>query len=69
VNRQDYIGEVKKLVSGDNHPIGEPEIMLAISMTVKEHSRHRPRIVVEDIDGNGGFDYALSDLDYAPLRS
>jgi hypothetical protein len=31
-------------------------------MAIKAHSRQRPRKVVEDVDGDGGFDYALSDL-------
>lgn len=61
--RQDYIEEVKKLVPGDNHPIGEAERILAVDMAMKVHSRHRPREIVEDIDGDGGFDYALADLD------
>ena len=62
-NRQEYIEAVETLVQGDL-PLGEPEIILAISMAVKEHSRHRPRVVVEDEDGDGGFDYALSLLSY-----
>lgn len=61
--RADYIEEIKKLVPGDNLPIGEAEIILAISMGVKEYSKHKPRMVVEDIDGDGGFDYAVSGLD------
>lgn len=58
-NRQEYIETVEKMVPGD-HPIGEAEIILAISQAVKEHSRHKPRVVVEDEDGDGGFDYAVS---------
>lgn len=64
MNRQDYIGEVKKLVPGANLPCGEPEMILAIAMAMKEHSRHRPQTLVEDIDGDGGFDYAVTGLDY-----
>ena len=64
-NRQEYIAEVKKLVPGDNHPIGEPEIILAVAMAVKEHSRQRPLVLVEDVDGAAAFDYLLStSLDY-----
>jgi hypothetical protein len=63
-NRQDYIGEVKKLVPGDNHPIGEPEIIKAIAKAIKTYSKHRPREVVEDIAGDGGFEYDLGDLDH-----
>lgn len=63
-NRQDYIGEVEKLVPGENHPIGEPEIIKAIGQAMKTHSRHRPREIPEDVDGDGGFEYALADLEF-----
>ena len=36
---------------------------LAVNMALRMHSKHRPRVIVEDVDGDGGFDYALSDLD------
>jgi len=58
-NRQDYIAAVGTLVPGE-HPIGEAEKILAISQALKTHSKHRPRIIVEDEDGDGGFDYAVS---------
>lgn len=61
--RQDYIGEVQKLVPGDNLPLGEAEIVKAIQKALAVHSKHRPRIVVEEVTGDGGFDYALVDLD------
>lgn len=58
---QDYIAAVENLVQGDL-PLGETERVLAIGMAVKEHSRHKPQVVVEDFDGDGGFDYAISDF-------
>jgi len=45
-------------------PLGQAEKILAISQAMKEHSRYRPRIVVEDETGDGGFDYAISDLEH-----
>jgi len=59
--RQDYIAAIGQLVQGEI-PLDEPDKILAISMAVKEHSKHRPRIVVEDISGDGGFDYAVSNF-------
>ena len=41
-------------------PMGEIEINLAFDITLKTHSRYRPREIVEKIDGDGGFDYKLS---------
>jgi hypothetical protein len=35
---------------------------LAVTMALKTHSKHRPRVIVEDVTGDGGFDYDLSDL-------
>lgn len=57
--RQDYLTAVGNLVQGE-FPLGETEKLLAISLAVKEHSKNSPRIVVEDEDGDGGFDYLLS---------
>jgi len=59
--RQDYITAVESLVPGEL-PLEEAEEILAIGMAVKEHSRHKPLEVVEDVDGDGGFDYAVADL-------
>lgn len=59
--RQDYITAIGQLVQGEI-PLDEADKILAIDMAVKEHSRHRPRIVVEDEDGDGGFDYAITGL-------
>lgn len=60
-NRADYLEAIDSLVGGDL-PLVEADKVLAISTAVKEHSRLRPQVVVEDFDGDGGFDYALSDF-------
>jgi len=57
--RQDYITALGNMVGG-SLPLGETEKILSISMAMKEHSRQRPQIIVEDEDGDGGFDYAVS---------
>lgn len=61
MNRQDLIAAVQKLVSGEL-PLGEPDIILAIGQGMKTYSRHKPRRVVEDVAGDGGFDYPVSGL-------
>lgn len=57
--RQDYITAIGNLVGGEL-PLGEAEQIFAINKAVKAYSGHRPRIVVEDEDGNNGFDYLLT---------
>jgi len=57
--RQDYIDAVGKLVQGEI-PLGEPDRIFAVDTAVEEHARHRPRKVVEDFSGDGGFDYPIS---------
>ena len=57
--RQDYITALGNLVGGEL-PLDEAEKIVAISQAIKEHSRHRPQVIVEDEDGDGGFDYAIS---------
>jgi hypothetical protein len=59
--RQDYITAIGNL-AGSELPLGETEMILAISQAIKEHARHRPRVIVEDESGDGGFDYAVTDL-------
>jgi len=59
--RQDYITAIGTLVGGEL-PLGEAEKIAAISLAIKEHSRHRPLVVTEDKSGDGGFDYAVTDL-------
>lgn len=57
--QQDYIAAVGDLVPGDL-PLSESDISLAVDLALRAHSRHRPRTIVEDFDGDGGFDYAVS---------
>ena len=59
MNRQDYITAIGQFVQGEI-PLAEADKILAISMAVKVHSRHKPRVVVEDESGAAAFDYALS---------
>jgi hypothetical protein len=56
---QDYITAIGSLVQGE-FPLGEPEKILAITLAMKDHSKHRPVIVPEDEDGTGSFDYPIS---------
>jgi hypothetical protein len=59
--RYEYLEAVDNLVGGEI-PLGEGEKNLAVDLAVKEHARYRPRVVAEDVTGDGGFDYPLSDL-------
>ena len=59
--RQDYLTAIGNLVGGE-FPLGEAEKIMAIGMGIKAHSKQKPRVVVEDEDGDGGFDYAVSGL-------
>lgn len=60
--RQDYLTAIGNMVGGEL-PVGEAEKIQAISMAMKEHSRHKPQVIVEDEVGDGGFDYAVSLLE------
>ena len=60
MNQQDYVVAIEQLVQGEM-PLGNLDKVLAINMALKEHSRHKPRTVVMDIDGDGGFDYPIAD--------
>lgn len=52
---------ITNLVSGGNDlPLGSAEKYLAVALAVKEYSKNVPRIVVEDVTGDSGFDYPLS---------
>ncbi len=65
MTRQDYLTAIDNLVPGGSElPLGQAEKIMAIAMAVKEHSRHNPQILVQDITGAGTFDYALSGLTY-----
>lgn len=57
--RQDYLIAIDSFVGGDI-PLVEADKILAINMAMKQHSKHRPREVIEDFDGEGSFDYAIS---------
>ena len=61
--RDDYITALGLLVPGEL-PLGESEKILAVNQAMKMHSRYRPRLIVEDETGDGGFDYAISDLEH-----
>ncbi|MCE5212991.1 MAG: hypothetical protein LLG40_15725 [Deltaproteobacteria bacterium] len=63
LTRQDYITAVSKLVGGEL-PLGEAEIIMAITKAVRRYSIDKPLIVAEDETGNGSFDYALTLLSY-----
>jgi len=62
-NLQDYYRAMGELVPG-THPVGQEEQLNAMNSALALHSKHRPREIVEDIIGYGGFDYALSGLEY-----
>jgi hypothetical protein len=57
----DYIDTMKSLVPG-NLPLGDAAMQIAVRLALAEHGKHKPRVVVEDADGDGGFDYALTGL-------
>jgi len=59
--RQDYITAIGNFVGGEL-PLGEAEKIVCINKAVKRYSGDRPRIVPEDVDGDGGFDYPVADL-------
>ena len=62
----DYITAIEHLAPG-TYPWEASDLAskktLAVTMALKTHSRHRPRVIVEDVNGNGGFDYDLGSLD------
>jgi hypothetical protein len=57
--RTDYLNALDDLVPGDS-ALTQGNKVRAISQAVREHSRHRVRVVVEDMPGDGGFDYPLA---------
>lgn len=61
--RQDYIEAIDSYVSGE-HPLDDAEKIAAVSRAVKEYSRHRPREVVVEISGDGGFEYAIDSTNF-----
>lgn len=56
-----WCGKIDGLV-GTGLPLGETEQGIAVQAALSKYSQHRPRVVAEDVDGDGGFDYALADL-------
>jgi hypothetical protein len=60
--REDYIEKIKELVHGENLLLGETEMGFAIDAAMKKHSKFRPRFIIEKETGDGGFDYAITDL-------
>ena len=61
--REDYITAIGQLVQGEI-PLDEADKILAVNMAMKAHSKRRPRVIVEDEDGDGGFDYAITGLEF-----
>jgi len=61
--REDYITAIGQLVQGEI-PLDEADKILAINIALKAHSKRRPRVIVEDEDGDGGFDYAITGLEH-----
>lgn len=59
--QQTYIDAIDQFVQGEI-PLVDSDKVLAIAQAIKTHSRHNPRIVAEDVDGDGSFDYAVSGL-------
>jgi hypothetical protein len=57
----DYIAAIDILVQGEI-PLEEADKTLAVGMAMKMHSKHSPLIKIQDVTGDGGFDYAVSDL-------
>ena len=57
--RQDYLTAIGNLAKGE-YPLGETEKIMAIEQALELHSKHRPRIVVADIEGAAVFDYAIT---------
>ncbi len=58
-NRDDYLAAIDSLVGG-TLPLTDGDKILAVNQAVKRYSKDKPRVVVVDIDGDGGFDYAVS---------
>lgn len=61
--RQDYLSAIDGLVPG-KIPLGESDKIIAINMSMKQHSKQKPLPIIEDETGDGGFDYAITDLTY-----
>ena len=73
----DYRDALVDMVPG-SHPLDPVELLniqtRAVAKAMAAHSKHRPRPVVEDMVGDGGFDYAVSGLadwvdDFSGIRT
>lgn len=60
-NLQEYYKAIDELVPG-THSVGMQEQLNAINSAIEIHSKVKPRKIVEDIAGNGAFDYPLSNF-------
>lgn len=60
-NLSEYITNIDSLVK-QYGPLVAADKNLAIGQALKEHSRHKPRVVVEDVPGSGDFSYAVAAL-------
>lgn len=60
-----YQAALVDMVPG-SHPLASSDLSdmqaKAVAQAMDAHSKHRPRIVPEDVAGDGGFDYDLADL-------
>jgi hypothetical protein len=68
----DYVTAIGKLVPG-TVPLVEADQIMAIGMAMLRYSKDHPRIAVQDITGDAGFDYAISGLtawadDFSTIR-
>lgn len=61
--REDFITAIDSLVGG-TLPLEREAKLLAIDRAMEEHSRNKPRIIVEKESGADAFDYAVTGLDY-----
>ncbi len=57
--RQDYVDAVGQLVQG-GIPLADADKTLAVNMAVKMYSKNKPLRIIEDFNGDGGFDYAIN---------
>jgi len=57
--RQDYITALGSLVKNESD-LGEAAQIVAIAIAIAEHSKHRPRIIPEDLAGSDRRDYPVT---------
>jgi len=61
-DRSDYRDAIDSLVQGSVPLSEDADKNTAIALALRHHSKHRPQELATDVDGDGGFDYALSGL-------